>query len=313
MVQNRKDIEQYYSTKRAQQQQEQSMRISAFVEQSPEYAALRKQLLSLREKAALATLSQMDAQDACDALANFTSAFEEAQKRLLQKYGYPEDYLDLHYECPLCQDTGYVGEQRKMLCTCFKEKLPSFKLGGLDRIPTFNAFDADIFPTEQQRNSALLLRDYLQTYVEAFPHTPKNNFMLCGQTGLGKSFLLGCTASALMTRGFSVKLVTAYHLMELFHAQHMGESECMRSLIGTDFLAIDDLGTEPVYRNITIPYLFTLLNERSLQQKHTAVATNLSPDVLVERYGERISSRLLDQTRTRLFALSGKDLRLCKR
>ncbi len=31
---------------------------------------------------------------------------------------YPEDYLELPYKCPVCQDTGYVGSQK---CTCFKK------------------------------------------------------------------------------------------------------------------------------------------------------------------------------------------------
>ena len=35
------------------------------------------------------------------------------------------------------------------------------------------------------------------------------------------------------------------------------------SLIDAPLLLIDDLGTEPMMRNITVEYLFTLLNERA--------------------------------------------------
>ena len=36
----------------------------------------------------------------------------EQKKRLLREHGYPEDYLDEKYECPLCRDTGYIGNQK---------------------------------------------------------------------------------------------------------------------------------------------------------------------------------------------------------
>lgn len=29
------------------------------------------------------------------------------KKALLKEHGYPEDYLEPIYECPLCHDTGY--------------------------------------------------------------------------------------------------------------------------------------------------------------------------------------------------------------
>ena len=36
----------------------------------------------------------------------------------LRNNGFSEDYLEPHYFCPLCQDTGYTGGQK---CTCFKK------------------------------------------------------------------------------------------------------------------------------------------------------------------------------------------------
>ena len=74
-------------------------------------------------------------------------------------------------------------------------------------------------------------------------------------------------------------------------------------------LLIDDLGTEPMMRNITVEYLFTLLNERAAAKRHTVVATNLTPTQLRERYGERVASRLLDKTCTAPVLFTGKDLR----
>ena len=73
-------------------------------------------------------------------------------------------------------------------------------------------------------------------------------------------------------------------------------------------LLIDDLGTEPVLRNITVEYLFLLLNER--EGMATVTATNLTPAQLMNRYGERVCSRLLDKRQSEVILLKGQDLRL---
>ena len=40
------------------------------------------------------------------------------RKALLRKNGFSPDYLEPHYHCPLCQDTGYVDGHK---CSCFKK------------------------------------------------------------------------------------------------------------------------------------------------------------------------------------------------
>ena len=162
---------------------------------------------------------------------------------------------------------------------------------------------------DKQRQGQARLRGVLEAYVQAFPHNPKPNFLLLGQTGLGKTFFLGCTARALREKGQRVKYLSAYQLLELFRAQHFGERHTLPALIDVDFLAIDDLGTEPIYRNITIEYLQILLDERLRQHKHTAVTSNCLPAQLTERYGERVTSRLFDAPTTSVYGLTGADLR----
>ena len=41
---------------------------------------------------------------------------KEQKLTLLKAAGYPEDYMELRYDCPDCQDTGYVNGKR---CHCF--------------------------------------------------------------------------------------------------------------------------------------------------------------------------------------------------
>ena len=46
------------------------------------------------------------------------SLLAQERNALLVCNSYPEDYLELPYKCPVCQDTGYVGSQK---CICFKK------------------------------------------------------------------------------------------------------------------------------------------------------------------------------------------------
>lgn len=302
-----------FSTKHALKLARLNMRREEVTSAVPEYAALLENLNRLRTAAVRATVMGTDVFEAKQALDTFTEKAKRRQIELLTKHGFPENYLDPFFECPKCQDTGLVGGDSRVPCECMKRHLPESPLGGLDKAPCFDNFDDGIMPEGRQREAAIKLKQYLIEFCDSFPTLKKRNFVLKGETGMGKSFMLGCTATMLARRGFSAKLITAYRLHELFREQHMGGGVYMPALVEADFLAIDDLGTKPIYKNITIEYLFSLLNERSINKKSTAVATNLSPEALVERYGERITSRLFDQSTTRLFSLSGKDLRLCSR
>ena len=38
------------------------------------------------------------------------------KEKLLTDAGYPADYMQMHYTCPDCKDTGYIGQKR---CHCF--------------------------------------------------------------------------------------------------------------------------------------------------------------------------------------------------
>ena len=42
----------------------------------------------------------------------------EERTRLLTGHGYPADYLEMQYDCPLCRDTGFIDGAR---CACFKK------------------------------------------------------------------------------------------------------------------------------------------------------------------------------------------------
>ena len=84
----------------------------------------------------------------------------------------------------------------------------------------------------------------------------------------------------------------------------------MDNLTEVDVLAIDDMGTEQVYKNVTAEYTFQLLNERIARKKQTFISTNLSLADIRERYDERLFSRMIDQNLTFVAKLEGNDKRV---
>ena len=54
-------------------------------------------------------------------LASYEAEMQEITRersRLLTEHGYPADYLEMRYDCPLCRDTGFIDGVR---CACFKK------------------------------------------------------------------------------------------------------------------------------------------------------------------------------------------------
>lgn len=183
---------------------------------------------------------------------------------------------------------------------------------------TFENFDLRIFsdvPEEKtgksQRQTMAAYRSYCEGYADAFPDVRRRNLLLTGPTGLGKTYLLNCISARLLDRGKAVLRLTAYRMLDAMRRYHRGQDDGGLELMTTaEVLVIDDLGTEPMLENITIEYLFTLLNERRANRLPTLVATNLTPRELQARYTERIFSRLMDRSETQVLLFSGEDVRL---
>lgn len=162
-----------------------------------------------------------------------------------------------------------------------------------------------------QREAMRRLLEFSKAWAEAFPGNKRRDIVLCGNTGLGKTFLLDCIAARVIERGYTVLRLTAFRLMEAMRARHFGrgEEDMLDVMLGVDVLFIDDLGTEPLLENITLEYLFTVLNERQQAGLSTLVATNLTPAELRARYSERITSRLISSQASAVFLLEGRDVR----
>lgn len=225
--------------------------------------------------------------------------------------------LVIPYACALCEDSGVAGGR---YCTCFLREVYKNVFGAAEvsaLAETFQAADMGVFDGEKtlhmgktQRALAELAYGIGQRYAGAFPNTQRNNLLLRGNAGLGKSYLLNCVAAAAFEKGADVCLLRAGALFEAFFRHRMGEEVPLSFLWDAELLLIDDLGTEPMTQNVTTEYLFDLLNRRMEAKKHTVIATNV--DDLQARYGERISSRL-ESRDCAVLMLEGADLRHARR
>ncbi|MBR1560848.1 MAG: ATP-binding protein [Clostridia bacterium] len=309
-----------YARQRTLNELDEQRRYNEAVAKVPRIAELRAESASLALNAMRSILDGRTAEDRAAVAANMKArglAINAEIRGLLRQNGLPADALEPRYRCPVCRDTGYVGDAPARFCDCFEARLrlrqyEDGSMAGVDE-QNFSKFDPEFIPeADGQRDKMVKARNMCARYADSFPATEYRNLLLTGEGGLGKTFLLNCIFERVTSRGFSAIRITAFRMFEAMRQQHVGNDdkyEGFSTLIEVPLLLIDDLGTEPMMRNITVEYLFTLLNERNAAKRHTVIATNLTPKQLMERYGERVSSRLLDKTICGSIQLKGKDLR----
>lgn len=241
--------------------------------------------------------------------------------RELERAGLPRDYLQPIYQCPICRDTGYVGEPVHEQCVCLRREVMNrlYKSEGLQGLEheNFDAFDENVFPDEPrpgahtQREDARRLREIGEKYASEFAPGEGRGLLLFGKTGLGKTFLMNCIAQRVLERGYSVAVVSAYKLVEIMRAwQFSGEgADRVQDFLACDLLCIDDLGSEPMIRSVTVSAIYHIVSERCSAGRAMVVTTNCDVAQLYERYDERVAARLCDQGRMRILPFTGADVR----
>ena len=260
---------------------------------------------------------------ALTALKNDLHLLFEEKRLLLIQAGYPEDYLELHYTCPDCKDTGYIGSHK---CHCFKKAIIDFLYTQSNLQEVLEKENFDTWSMEYYSRSHIdsltgrSSREAMDTavracleFVKEFPEDSRN-LLLYGDTGVGKTFLTHCVAKELLDRTFSVIYFTASQLFDIFARKQFDRDEeaalDYEHIYDCDLLIIDDLGTE-FSNGFTTSQLFVCLNERLLRGKSTIISTNLSLDDLNTMYSERVFSRITSAYT--VLRMTGDDIRIQKK
>ena len=232
-------------------------------------------------------------------------------KKRLNELGIKYSDISPTYTCKKCEDTGiFEGKE----CSCVKEIKSSelLKKSGLSFKP--HTFEDSNFSLFDKPELLQKFYDVMKTWCQT-PTTIKN-IIISGASGVGKSFLLECMLSELIKQKKYVLYTTAFTMSQNLLKYHTTFDTSKESILSPylecDVLIIDDLGSEPIFKNVSEEYLYLILNQRLFEQKPVIISTNLTLSEIQDRYGERILSRLVSKNVSKLFKIENSDLRLKK-
>ncbi|MCI8421069.1 MAG: ATP-binding protein [Clostridia bacterium] len=204
------------------------------------------------------------------------------------------------YLCPHCKDAGYIDAKP---CECLnREYLALIKENSsLSALPKFSFDDNKLSSMEiPQAKGMSKLYSIMQSKVcQDFERCKWNNFMLSGASGVGKTCLALATANALLESGVSVFYLSAFEFVNIFLDKHTHKQTALAKkadyISECEMLIIDNFGEEPIYKNVTLEYLFSTLDKRMANNKKTFICTQLGAGALISRYGEAFLSKFTDK------------------
>lgn len=251
-------------------------------------------------------------------LAKESLAAQEERKQLLRAAGLPENYLEPHYTCTVCNDTGVTDDG---ICSCQREMLIETAKADIEKVAplkrsTFDSLSLDYYPEAVDATGVSPkkrmgeIKQFCQDYALDFSLNSPSLFMH-GATGLGKTHLSLAIANEAINRGHGVIYGSAPNIFNTLQREHFGrqyteEHTYEQELLETDLLIIDDLGVE-FSTQFTVSCVYNIINSRILSRKPTIISTNLTPRELEEKYTQRITSRIIGNFVSLRF--TGKDIR----
>ncbi len=213
------------------------------------------------------------------------------------------------YSCPKCNDRGVTSDG---YCDCLIDEVNKIlkEESGFLNLEEFEKTNFEIFgDKENMKKLYSIMQKWCHSQFE------KSLVFLAGQTGVGKTHLIKCMANELIKLHKVVLLTSSFAMHQDFVKSYAcRDAETKQNIISkyidTEVLFIDDLGTELRQPNITVNYLYQILNERKMKRKPTIITTNLKLDDIMDYYDERIYSRIADKASSICVYIEGSDLRL---
>ena len=284
---------------------------------SPEIAAIDASLARTAQRIFEISAAGPDGvREKIEALRRENEELLAERRAALEVLGYPGDYTEIRYTCPICQDTGYDGTK---MCACMKRELTveGFRASGIGHLiekQSFENFSLDYYRSSKE-DYALMEKtlEAAKEFAESVPPT-YGNLLMMGGTGLGKTHLSTAIARRVIERGYEVRYESAQNVIAAYEHDRFrsgrDDEEQSRVYLDAELLILDDLGTEMV-NSFSVSALYHLLNTRINREKPTVVSTNLMQEELQSKYSDRIFSRLLGEYRILLFR--GTNVRYLKK
>ncbi len=303
------------SQRRAKAMAENDMRIREINGKIPEIKEINDALYNTG-KELISIITQAKGRDVSNKIEQIKQNNLGAQhlaKQLLTANGYPEDYLDIHYNCPNCGDTGYIGGN---ICYCLQELFAKLTTSKLNEKAQLKLSNFDTFSLEYYKGSDYQAMEKILKYAKnyaAYFNRKSESILIFGNTGLGKTHISLAIANEVLKKGYSVIYDTAMNILrdiEKEHFSHEKSTEMLDLITDADLLILDDLGTEfeSKFYNSAI---YNIINSRLVKEKPTIISTNLDFSALSARYGGKVASRII--TMYTCLEFKGDDVRLQKK
>jgi DNA replication protein DnaC len=285
----------------------------------PEIIDLDNKIQKLSLQMAVSVLKSSNAEKTLNNFKENITDLRIKKCEMLVERGYDPEYLNLHYQCNKCNDTGFIGNVK---CICYKQKLVKlyYKNSELEttiKVNNFNNFDLNLFSNHKlgeekfsprknmENNLEYILKDYIPNFSSI-----STNLLFYGNPGSGKTYLSYCISKAILDKGYLVIYKTSDELIKNLRDIRFNNDSTLESLLlDCDLLIIDDLGAEHL-NEFSITELFNIINKRILTNKKMLISTNLTLPGITKQYSERIASRLIGEFR--LCKFYSEDIRIKK-
>lgn len=258
-----------------------------------------------------------------DELQSWSKELSGEREALLNAHGYSMQDLEVWWDCPFCQNTGWlpaevtekgtVLPQQKCQCLRREELEDLYRFAGLTgplREQTFERFDLTVYPPEDRRYMESVARFCKEFAAGVVRGSQEESLLLVGNVGLGKTYLASAVGNAVLEAGKTVVYLTFSEFLDLIRLHKFDDQEAymagLQRLYDADLIILDDLGAEKV-TEFAAQELFSLINARMNRRRPMVVSSNLEPESFEETYGARIASRLLNGFE--VCPLRGEDVR----
>ena len=234
------------------------------------------------------------------ALQQEIEALMKERHALLMQYGVDEAVYKPKWDCPLCEDRGYLADGT--LCKCYQQEriqniIEQSGMSAAMQQYRFENFYLDGFDKpEDIQKKVEWCKQFARQIVNG---TCNDSLFLRGDVGRGKTHLSSAIANAVLAGGKTVIYKRAADLFDMIRRYKYEEStqrwhEVLNQLISCDLLVIDDLGAERTTDFVT-EQLVLLLEERNYRNKPWIINSNLKLSQIQDSYNTRVSDRIMDR------------------